>query len=131
MSINKVILVGRLTADPELRKTDSGNKVCNLRLATNESWTDKAGKRQERAEFHRVTAWGKIAESTAEYTRKGSLVYVEGSLRTSQWDDQQGVRRYSTDVNARSIQFLDRRQGKQPPAPETTEAEVMTEEGVF
>lgn len=107
MSINKAILVGRLGQDPELRYTPSGSPVCNFSLATSESWTDKAGQKQERTEWHRIVVWGKLAELCNQYLNKGRQAYVEGSLQTSSWEDNNtGQKRYKTEINARVVQFL-------------------------
>jgi single-strand DNA-binding protein len=107
MSINKVILIGRLGQDPELKYTPSGAAVANFSIATSESWTDKSGQKQERTEWHRIVVWGKLAELCNQYLAKGRQVFVEGSLQTRSWDDQQsGQKRYMTEVNARNIQFL-------------------------
>ena len=104
--VNKVILVGNLGADPDMRYTPSGAGVCELRLATNESWTDRNGQRQERTEWHRVVVWGKKAEVCSKYLAKGRQVYVEGRLRTRSWDDKDGNKRYTTEVIADNVQFL-------------------------
>lgn len=104
--VNKVILIGNLGADPELRYTQGGSSVCELRLATNESWLDKQGQRQERTEWHRITAWGKRAEVVAKYLRKGRQIYVEGRLTTETWTDKDNVKRYTTKIVANDIQFL-------------------------
>jgi single-strand DNA-binding protein len=104
--VNKVILVGNLGHDPEMRYTPSGAGVCELRLATNESWTDKQGQRQERTEWHRVVVWGKRAELCSKYLSKGRQVYVEGKLRTRSWDDKEGNKRFTTEVIANDVQFL-------------------------
>lgn len=104
--VNKVILVGNLGADPEMRYTASGAGVCELRLATNESWTDKNGQRQERTEWHRIVVWGKRAELCSKYLSKGRQVYVEGRLRTRSWDDKEGNKRYTTEIVANDVQFL-------------------------
>ncbi len=106
MSINKVILIGRLGQEPELKYTPSGAAVCNFSLATSESWTDKSGQKQERTEWHRVVVWGKLAELCNQYLAKGRQCFVEGSLQTRAWDDKQGQKRYTTEINARNIQFL-------------------------
>ncbi len=106
MSINKVILIGRLGQDPELKYTPSGAAVCNFSLATSESWNDKAGQKQERTEWHRVVVWGKLAELCNQYLAKGRQCFVEGSLQTRSWDGQDGQKRYTTEINARNIQFL-------------------------
>lgn len=104
--VNKVILIGNLGADPELRHTNGGAAVCDLRLATNESWTDKSGQKQERTEWHKVTVWGSQAENCAKYLAKGRQVYVEGKLRTESWDDEDGNKRYTTKVQANDVRFL-------------------------
>jgi single-strand DNA-binding protein len=105
-SVNKVILVGNLGADPELKYTTSNRAVANLSVATNEVFKDKAGQRQERTEWHRVTVWGEQAETCQKYLRKGRMVYVEGRLQTRSWEDKQGQKRYSTDVVADRVVFL-------------------------
>lgn len=105
--VNKVILVGTLGADPETRYATSGSAICTIRIATNESWTDKAtGQKQERTEWHRIKFFGRLAEVAGEYLRKGKQVYVEGSLRTDKYTDKEGVERYSTDVIANEMQML-------------------------
>ncbi|GAB1254508.1 single-stranded DNA-binding protein [Desulfovibrio falkowii] len=120
-SLNRVMIIGRLGRDPELRYTQSGSAVCNLNLATDESYTDREGNKVERTEWHRVTAFQKTAENCANYLAKGSLVYIEGSLTTRKWTDQQGQDRYTTEIKAERVQFLDRKgdnQGseQQPPS---------------
>ncbi len=111
-SVNKVILIGNLGADPELRYTSGGTAVTNFRVATNEQWTDKNGERQERTEWHQIVVWGKQAENCGKYLRKGRSVYVEGRLQTRQWEDQSGNKRYTTEVVAQIIQFLGGRGGE-------------------
>ena len=111
MGINKVILVGNLGAAPEMRFTQGGQAVANLRVATTERWTDKNGQKQEATEWHRVVVWGKQAEIMAQYLTKGRQVYIEGKIRTRQWQDQQGQKRYSTEVVAQNIQMLGSRDG--------------------
>jgi single-strand DNA-binding protein len=109
--VNKVILVGNVGGDPETRYMPSGGAVTNLTLATSESWKDKqTGQPQERTEWHRVVFFNRLAEIANEYVRKGSKVYVEGSLRTRQWE-QDGVKRYTTEIVASEMQMLDSRQG--------------------
>jgi single-strand DNA-binding protein len=110
-SLNKVLLIGNLGSDPEVRRTQSGQSVATFRLATNESWGDKSGERQERTEWHRVVAWGRLAEIVGEYMKKGRQVYVEGRVQTRQWQDQQGQTRYMTEVVAQSIMMLGGRGG--------------------
>jgi single-strand DNA-binding protein len=110
--VNKVILVGNLGADPETRAMPSGASVANLRIATSESWRDKtSGEQQERTEWHRVALFGRLAEIASEYLRKGSQVYIEGSLRTRKWQDKQGNERYSTEIVANDLQMLGSRGG--------------------
>ena len=110
--INKVILVGNLGADPETRAMPSGTTVANLRIATSESWRDKqSGEQQERTEWHRVVLFGRLGEVAAEYLKKGSQVYIEGSLRTRKWQDKSGVERYSTEIVGNDMQMLGGRGG--------------------
>jgi single-strand DNA-binding protein len=104
--VNKVILVGNLGADPDMRYTPSGQGVCELRLATSESWNDKNGQRQERTEWHRVVVWGKRAEICSKYLSKGRQVYVEGRIQTRSYDDKDGNKRYITEIIAADVQFL-------------------------
>ncbi|MDR1946193.1 MAG: single-stranded DNA-binding protein [Desulfovibrio sp.] len=107
--VNKVILVGRLGRDPELRYTSTGTPIANLRIATDESYVDREGNRVEKTEWHTVVVYQRDAENCANYLSKGRLVYVEGSLQTRKWQDQQGQDRYSTDVKAQRVRFLDRK----------------------
>src|SRR5271170_3137427 len=110
--VNKVILIGNLGADPETRAMPSGTTVANLRIATSESWRDKqSGEQQERTEWHRVALFGRLAEIAAEYLKKGSQVYIEGSLRTRKWQDKQGNDRYSTEIIGNELQMLGGRSG--------------------
>jgi single-strand DNA-binding protein len=110
--VNKVILIGHLGADPETRAMPSGSSVANLRLATTESWRDKqSGEQQERTEWHRVALFGRLAEIASEYLRKGSQVYIEGSLRTRKWQDKQGNERFSTEIVGNEMQMLGGRGG--------------------
>jgi len=104
--INKVILVGRLGNDPDIRYTASGSAVTTVSLATSEKWTDKQGQPQSRTEWHRVVFFGKLAEVAGQYLKKGSQIYVEGSIRTNKYTDKNGIERYSTDVNANEMQML-------------------------
>ena len=105
-SVNKVILIGNLGADPELRYTSGGSAVTELRLATSRRWTGKDGTPQEDTQWHRVVVWGKQAENCKEYLAKGRQVYVEGRLQTRQWEDRDGNKRYTTEVVAEQVQFL-------------------------
>jgi single-strand DNA-binding protein len=110
--VNKVIIIGNLGADPETRAMPSGTTVANLRVATSESWRDKqTGEQQERTEWHRVALFGRLAEVAGEYLRKGSQVYIEGSLRTRKWQDKQGNERYSTEIVGNELQMLGGRGG--------------------
>ena len=105
-SVNKVILVGNLGRDSELRYTPGGAAVATLNLATTEVWNDKQGQRQEKTEWHRVVLWGKQAESLQEYLTKGKQIYVEGRLQTRQWDDKDGNKKYTTEIKADRITLL-------------------------
>jgi single-strand DNA-binding protein len=104
--VNKVILIGNLGQDPELRYTGSGTAVCNMRLATNESYKDSDGNMVEKVEWHTVVTWARLAEICGEYLKKGSQVYFEGSLQTRQWEDKEGNTRYTTEVKAREMMML-------------------------
>ena len=104
--MNKVILIGNLGANPEMRFTQGGQAVANLRIATSERWTDRNGQKQETTEWHRVVVFGKQAEIAGQYLVKGRQIYVEGSIRTRQWQDQQGQKRFTTEIVARNIQML-------------------------
>ena len=111
--INKVILVGNLGADPETRYTAGGGAITSIRIATSESWKDKqTGEMQERTEWHRIKFFGRLAEIAGEYLRKGSQVYVEGSLRTDKYTDKDGIERYTTDIIANEMQMLGSRGGE-------------------
>ena len=105
-SVNKVILVGNLGRDAELRYTPGGAAVATLNMATTEVWTDKGGQRQEKTEWHRIVLWGKQAESLQEYLTKGKQIYVEGRLQTRQWDDKDGNKKYTTEIKADRITLL-------------------------
>jgi len=106
MSVNKVIILGRLGQEPELKYTPSGAAVCNFSLATSENWMDKSGQKQERTEWHRIVVWGKLAELCNQYLSKGRQAFIEGSLQTRSWDDKTGQKRYTTEINAKNVQFL-------------------------
>ena len=107
--LNKVMIIGRLGADPELRYAGNGTPIANFNVATDESFTDREGNKQDRTEWHRVVVFQRVAENCANYLGKGSLVFVEGSLQTRQWQDQQGQTRYTTEIKAQRVQFLDRK----------------------
>ncbi len=104
--VNKAILVGNLGRDPELRHTPNGQAVVNFTLATSENWTDKSGERQERTEWHRIVVWGKTAEMCNQYLSKGRTVYIEGRIQTREWEDKDGNKRYTTEINAQTVQFI-------------------------
>jgi single-strand DNA-binding protein len=106
MSVNKVILVGRLGRDPETRYTSSGQAVCNFTLATDETYKDRAGERQKRTEWHRIVVWAKQAEIAQQYLHKGSLIYLEGRIQTRQWDDREGQKRTTTEIVATNFRML-------------------------
>lgn len=109
---NKVTLVGRLGADPELRHTQKGTPVANISLATDESYTDKDGNRQKKTEWHRVIVWGKQAENASEFLAKGRAALIEGKIQTRQFQDQEGQTRYMTEINAQNVVFLPSGQGQ-------------------
>ena len=107
-NLNKVMLIGRLGQDPELKNHDGGNSVCNFSIATNETWNDKkTNEKVENTEWHNIVMWGRLAELASEYLRKGSQVYVEGKLQTRNWDDDSGNKRYKTEVVAFKMEFMD------------------------
>lgn len=112
-SVNKVILVGNLGRDPETRFLPSGEAVANVSIATTDVWKDKSGEKQERTEWHRVAFFGKLAEIVGEYLKKGSQVYVEGSLRTRKWQDKEGQEKYTTEIIADRMQMLGSRGGRE------------------
>jgi single-strand DNA-binding protein len=104
--VNKVTLLGNLGADPELRYTSGGHAVCDMRIATSRSFTNKAGERQQDTQWHRITVWGKQAEQCKEYLHKGRQIFLEGRLQTRQWEDRDGNKRYTTEVVAHHVLFL-------------------------
>ena len=106
MSVNKVILLGRLGQDPELKYTPGGAAVCNFSVATTEAWTDKQGAKQEKTEWHRIVVWGKLAELCNQYLAKGRQAFLEGRLQTRSWDDKDGTKRYTTEILASTVQFI-------------------------
>jgi single-strand DNA-binding protein len=115
-SVNKVILVGNLGRDAELRYTPGGAAVATLNMATTEVWNDKSGQRQEKTEWHRVVLWGKTAESLSEYLTKGKQIYIEGRLQTRQWDDKDGNKRYTTEIRSDRVVLLGGGSGRGGPA---------------
>ena len=134
--VNKVILIGNLGADPELRHTTNGTVVANFRIATNEVYTDRNGERTQRTEWHRIVAFGRLAEIIGQYLKKGRQVYVEGRLRTREWEDQSGQKRYTTEIvctqmvmlGARSDEAIYTAEEAQPEPPEGTAAPVVEED---
>ena len=128
MSVNKVILVGNLGKDPEVRFTGSGKAVCHFPVATSEVWNDATGERRERTEWHNVVVWGKQGENCGKYLSKGRQVYVEGAIRTRSYDDKDGIKRYATDIIAQTVRFLGGQgggragMGEAPPPPEEPRA---------
>src|SRR5713101_3057579 len=109
-TVNRVILIGRLGKDPEIRSIPSCTSVAKFSLATDERYTDKNGDKQDRTEWHNIVAWGKLAEICGQYLRKGKLVFIEGSIRTDSWDDKEtGVKKYRTEIWANQMQMLDRK----------------------
>lgn len=132
--INKVILIGNLGADPDMRSMPSGDPVANLSLATSERWDDKqTGEKREKVEWHRVIAFGKLAEIIGQYCRKGSKLYIEGRLQTRKWTDNHGVEKYSTEIIANDMQMLDSRGGsdgyQQQSAPQARSNSYAQEKG--
>lgn len=106
LGVNKVILIGNLGKDPELRYTPGGQPVASFSLATTERWNDKNGQRQDRTEWHNIVVWGKLAELVNQYLKKGRSAYVEGKITTRSWDDRDGVKKYRTEIVASQVQFL-------------------------
>jgi len=104
--LNKVMLIGNLTKDPEAKTLPSGQSLSNFSLATNRTWKDKDGSKKEQAEFHNIIAWGKLAEICNQYLKKGAKVYIEGRLQTRSWDDQNGVKKYRTEIIAENLSML-------------------------
>lgn len=113
-SVNKVILVGNLGADPELRYTPGGRAVVNFSMATTRSWNSKDGEKKEETEWHRIVAWDKLAEICGEYLKKGSPLFIEGRLQTRSWEDKSGAKRWSTEIVALEMQMLGQRQSSEP-----------------
>ena len=107
MDLNKVMIIGRVTQDPEVRTLQGGQTVATFSVATNQRWTDQSGQKQERAEFHNVVAWRKLAEIIQQYVNKGMKIYIEGRLQTRSWDDPQGVKKYRTEIVASEMIMLD------------------------
>ncbi len=125
-TLNKVMLIGRLGADPELKYTPSSAAVLTISIATNTSWKDQENKFQEKTEWHRVVAWRKLAETIGQYAKKGTRVYVEGKLTTRNWNDKDGVKHYTTEIQADHIQLLESR-GEREVGGDTAEPPVPSE----
>jgi single-strand DNA-binding protein len=128
-SVNKVILLGNLGRDPEVRFTQGGTPVANFTMATTDRWSDPSGEKKEKTEWHRIVVWGKQAEIAGEYLKKGRPVFVEGSLQTREWTDREGNKRYTTEVRAQRLQLLGRPDDRGPsagaaPVEETGEPSV-------
>ncbi|HLE08033.1 MAG TPA: single-stranded DNA-binding protein [Thermodesulfobacteriota bacterium] len=115
--VNKVILVGNLGKDPEIRYTPGGVAVANFTLATSENWTSKEGKKETKTEWHRIVAFGRLAEICGEYLNKGKQVYIEGKIQTRQWEDKDGNKRYTTEIVANTLQMLGRAEKAEEAAP--------------
>lgn len=108
-TINKIILIGNLTRDPELKQTEGGQQICNFGLATNRQWVDASGEKKESAEFHEVVAWGKLAEICENHLNKGKLIYVEGYLKTRSWEMENGEKKFRTEIVAQDMVMLEKR----------------------
>ena len=128
--VNKVILVGNLGANPEMRYTQGGSAVANLRIATTERWTDRTGQKQETTEWHRVVLFGKTAEIAGQYLTKGRQVYIEGRIRTRQWQDQSGQKRYTTEIVATNMTLLGGRTATDRAPEEAAAATVPAEDPI-
>ena len=129
--INKVILIGHLGADPELRYTPNGTPVANFRVATTERWINKQGERMESTEWHRIVAWGKLGEFCGQYLNKGKQVYIEGRLRTRSWEDKDGKKQWTTEIIAQRLQLLGKpEKSSTPPEELAAPEEVPSEEDI-
>ncbi|MBI4457566.1 single-stranded DNA-binding protein [Candidatus Uhrbacteria bacterium] len=125
MNLNRAMIIGNVTRDPEVRTTPGGQNVANFGVATNHAWTDASGQKQEKAEFHNVVAWGKLADICGQYLGKGRKVYVEGRLQTREWEAQDGTKRSRTEIVCENMIMLDRAQGSAPgAAPKKVEAQA-------
>ncbi len=128
MSLNKAMIIGNVTKDPEMRTTPTGQNVTSFSVATNSFWTDQSGQKQTKAEFHNIVAWRKLAETCAQYLHKGSKVYIEGSLQSREWTGQDGVKRYRTEILANNMQMLDSRGGSQTSSSNNFDESMAVEE---
>ena len=129
-SLNKVILIGNLGQDPEARFTPQGTAVCNLSVATNESWKDQNGEMQDRTEWHRVVMYGRMAETATEYMKKGQMVYVEGRLNTREWEDQNQIKRRTTEIRCDNFTMLGKRSDSSGPPSSTPDSSMKPDSGV-
>ncbi len=123
MDLNKATIIGRLTADPESRTTPTGQTVVSFSIATNLVWKDSDGEKKEKTEFHNIVAWRKLAEIITQYLRKGSRIYLEGRLQTRSWEDQNGIKKYRTEIIADNMIMLDSKPGNTPPPSSSNETE--------
>jgi len=129
MSVNRVILLGRLGRDPEMRATPDGTPVCTFSLATDESYTDKSGERQKQTEWHSIVAWRKLAELAQQYLTKGREIYIEGRLKTREWTDKEGNKRKSTEIHVSNMSFVGSKwDGEKKEAAEPVNAEPVTDD---
>lgn len=142
MDLNRATIIGRVTRDPEMRTTPSGQSVTTLSVATNRTWTDNAGVKQERSEFHNCVLWGKLAEIASQYVTKGRRIYIEGRIETRDWTGQDGVKRYRTEIVSENMIMLDGAKGAGGPGtmpaasganqpPEVVEEEIKVEDIPF
>ena len=129
-SLNKVILIGNLGQDPEARFTPQGTAVCNLSVATNESWKDQSGEMQDRTEWHRVVMYGRMAETATEYMKKGQMVYVEGRLNTREWEDQNQIKRRTTEIRCDNFTMLGKRSDSSVPPSANPDSSMKPDAGV-
>jgi single-strand DNA-binding protein len=128
-SVNKVILIGNLTRDPEIRQTPNGQSIATFGLATNRQWTTSGGEKKTSAEFHECIAWAKLAEICEKYLRKGKLIYVEGYLKTRSWDTEEGVRKFKTEIVVEDMIMLDKGPGSAAPRSGDSASEPHSAEG--
>jgi single-strand DNA-binding protein len=132
VSVNKVILIGRLGRDPETRYTAGGQAVCNFSMATDESYKDKSGERQKRTEWHKIVAWGKLAEVCQKYLKKGSLAFIEGKIQSREWQDKEGQKRTAVEIIASEMKILDAKKeaNAQPSGPQETRSPEITDDDI-
>jgi single-strand DNA-binding protein len=128
MNLNKAIIIGRLTRDPEMRTTPTGQQVTSFGMATNRTWNDASGNRQEKTEFHNIVAWGKLAEICGQYLTKGQEIYIEGRIETRNWEGQDGIRRTRTEIIAENMQMGQRPRGEGGFVPSAGESQAASEE---